>query len=209
MKKLVHKILNKLLHIFWRNTLPISENPQKWVVKRWIYKGDYTYGRPQPIRTYGDDDSKVYIGKFCSIGFDTRIFLGGEHHPEWVSTYPFRVKFELPGVLEDGQPRSKGDVIIGNDVWIGAYTTILSGIRIGDGAVIGAGAVVTRDVEPYAIVAGNPARLIRKRFAEDEIKALLEIKWWEWDIDRILKNVHLFSSEHIDKFIQKARSGAI
>lgn len=208
MKKLVNTILNKVFHVIWGDTLSNKEVPQKWVLKRWIYKGDYSYGRPQPIRTLGDEETKVFIGKFCSIGFDTIVFLGGEHRPDWVSISPFQRKFKLPGALED-QQSPKGNIVIGNDVWIGAYATILSGVHVGDGAVIGAGAMVTRDVKPYAIVAGNPARLIRKRFTEEQIEALLEIKWWEWDIDRILKNVNLFSSDRIDEFIHKARSGVI
>ena len=98
--------------------------------------------------------------------------------------------------IEEG---SKGDVIIGNDVWIGFGALILSGVRIGDGAVIGAGAVVTTDVEPYSIVIGNPARLTKKRFDDETILKLLEIGWWDWPVDKIRQNISIINGEDISK----------
>lgn len=149
------------------------------------------------------------IGKFCYIGGGTKIILGAEHHPEWVSTYPFRIRFEMEGALEDGQPKTKGNITIGNDVWIGSYTTILSGIQIGDGAIIEPNSMVVKNVPPYAVVGGNPAIVIRKRFTEEEIQDLLEIQWWNWDIRRIKKNIPLLHDNDIGEFIRLAKTGKI
>jgi acetyltransferase-like isoleucine patch superfamily enzyme len=111
------------------------------------------------------------------------------HHPEWVSTFPFRIRFAMPGAYEDGQPTTRGDIEVGNDVWIGYGATILSGVRIGDGAIVGANATVTHNVAPYAIVAGNPATEIKRRFADDQIARLLELEWWNWPLEVILAQV--------------------
>jgi len=116
-----------------------------------------------------DPPPVLKIGAFCTFASLVVIFLDGEHHTEYITTYP------LGG---DSHPRSKGGVTIGNDVWIGWDATIMSGVTIGDGAAIGARAVVTKDVEPYTIVAGNPARVIRKRFSDQIIEQLLEARWW-------------------------------
>jgi len=140
------------------------------------------------------------IGKFCSIAMGTTIYLGSEHHVEWVTTYPFFAKFKKASFASN---TTKGDVIIGNDVWIGDGALILSGVTIGDGAVIGARAVVTKDVKPYEIVAGNPAKHIRFRFTQDQIDKLLKIKWWNWDIKKIEENFPLLLSDNIDEFIKK------
>lgn len=154
--------------------------------------GAFTYGTP---RLFGQAPGrKLTIGKFCSIAQDVTIGLGGEHRTDRITTYQF-VAFprdwpeteHLP--IEEVYAFSKGDVIIGNDVWIGYGATILSGVKIGDGAVIAARAVITKDVEPYAIVAGNPARLVRKRFDEETISQLLEARWWDWPIEKIKANM--------------------
>jgi acetyltransferase-like isoleucine patch superfamily enzyme len=147
------------------------------------------------------------IGKFCSIAARVTIALGGNHRSDLVTTYPF-IAFVadwpeaecLSG--EDVAAVSKGDVIIGNDVWIGYGVMILSGVTIGDGAVIGAGSVVTKDVEPYSIVAGNPARLIRKRFNDETIRKLLEIKWWDWPPEKIGKNLDVICGTDVAKLLQ-------
>jgi acetyltransferase-like isoleucine patch superfamily enzyme len=142
------------------------------------------------------------VGKFCSIAAGVTIMLSGEHRPDWVTTYPFTIIFKnLSNYAYSA--KTKGDVIIGNDVWIGMDVLILSGVTIGDGAVVGAGSVVTKNVEPYAIVAGNPARFIRKRFDQDVIDELLEIKWWDWDVNRISDNMSLLMSNDIRVFVEK------
>jgi acetyltransferase-like isoleucine patch superfamily enzyme len=164
--------------------------------------GKHSYGKPEIILHTGDKN-KVLIGKYCSIADEVKIFVGGNHHSEWVSTYPIRAKFDLPGKFEDGQPFSNGDVVIGNDVWIGYNTLILSGVTIGDGAIVAANSVVTKNVPPFTIVGGNPAKLIRKRFSDEEITHLQKIKWWDWDEKKILSNVDLLCSPNLDSFINK------
>jgi acetyltransferase-like isoleucine patch superfamily enzyme len=167
--------------------------------------GEYTYGIPI-VFTYSfiAGQGKLKIGKFCSIAGDVRIHLGGNHRTDLVTTYPFRAfpddwpqaKYLRP---TDVDAISKGDVIIGNDVWIGSGATILSGVKIGDGAVIAAEAVVTSDVEPYSIVAGNPAKFIKKRFDEETISRLLKIKWWDWPVEKIRNNVNVICSDNVSK----------
>ena len=102
-----------------------------------------------------------------------------------------------------GHPSCKGDIIVGNDVWIGAKATIMSGVKIGDGAIVGATATVTKDVPPYAIVAGNPAKIIKYRFNEKQIESLLKIAWWDWTEDRIKTEAMTLWSDNIDEFINK------
>jgi acetyltransferase-like isoleucine patch superfamily enzyme len=165
-----------------------------------VGKHSYTDGGSPNIVIYKDIHSKLKIGSFVSIGPHCDIYLGSEHKTDFVSTFPFSKVFE--GVPKIECIKTKGDVIIGSDVWIGSYVIILSGVTIGHGAVIGAGSVVAKDVEPYTIVAGNPIRELRKRFTEEQIKKLLEIKWWEWD-DVILRDVipYLMSND-IERFIE-------
>ena len=164
--------------------------------------GDFTYGNPR-ILTWRQEE-KLSIGKFCSISENVTILLGGEHRTDWVTTFPFSALFEKSFHFE-GHPKSKGDVNIGNDVWIGFNATILSGVKIGDGAVIGANAVVTKDVPPYAIVAGNPAKIIKMRFSSNVVSELLRIRWWDWDLEKIEKNMSLLLSGNLDNFIDEAK----
>lgn len=164
--------------------------------------GNYTYGTPE-VLSYGEG-ARLRIGKFCSIAVKVQILLGGEHRPDWVTTYPFPPLSsdwpEAAGI--EGTPVSKGDVVIGNDVWIGHGATILSGVTIGDGAVVGAMAVVTKDVPDYAIVAGNPARVIRMRFDDATIERLLDLKWWDWPRERIAASVADLCSDRIEDFLR-------
>ena len=165
--------------------------------------GDYTYGRPNVIRW--NESTRLHIGRFCSIADGVTILLGGNHRTDWVTTYPFNVlsaPFPNASCIQ-GHPATKGDVWIGNDVWIGQGATILSGVHIGDGAVIGSKAVVSKDVEPYAVVVGNPGRVIKKRFDEATIKALLEIRWWDWDEEKINQEAPYLCSSNIEEFIKR------
>jgi acetyltransferase-like isoleucine patch superfamily enzyme len=162
--------------------------------------GDHTYGDPRVISWEGK--ASLTIGKYCSISRNVIIFLEGDHRTDWVSTFPFPILWEEAKGIP-GHPTTKGNVVIGNDVWIGFGTTILSGITIGDGAAVGASSVVNRDVPPYAIVAGNPARIVRYRFDEETIQKLLQIRWWDWPDEKVKGNIHLICSDSIDVFIKK------
>lgn len=153
--------------------------------------GDFTYGQPKVFRW--KDNTNLKIGKFCSIGNNVTILLGGNHRTDWISTYPFNeITDDFPnGKGITGHPVSKGDVVIGNDVWIGYGSLILSGVAIGDGAVIAAGSVVTKNIGPYEIWGGNPAKFIKKRFSDQEIGTLLTIKWWDWNKEKINRNARI------------------
>jgi virginiamycin A acetyltransferase len=139
---------------------------------------------------------KLIIGKFCMIASGaTFIMNGGNHLTEASSAYPFAIFGGAWQHAMDGKSYpSKGDTVIGNDVWIGHDATIMPGINIGDGAIIATKAVVTKDVEPYTIVGGNPAKPIKKRFSEDTISKLLQLKWWDWDIETITANLEKLTS---------------
>lgn len=162
--------------------------------------GRFTYG--EPIVREWDEGTTLKIGSFCSIASDVTILLGGNHNTDWVTTFPFSVLFDEFKHIA-GHPVTKGDVVIGNDVWIGTGALILSGVTIGDGAIVGARSVVTKNVEPYTVVAGNPARKIKERFSEETIKNLLEIKWWDWDLEKIKENIPLLLSPVIQDFLDK------
>ncbi|MCP3928837.1 MAG: CatB-related O-acetyltransferase [Bacteroidetes bacterium] len=163
--------------------------------------GKHTYGKPR-IYSWGEG-SNFKIGAFCSIASNVKIYLGGEHRTDWVTTYPFNHLWESAKHIK-GQPKTKGDVIIGNDVWIGDNAVIMSGVTIGDGAAIGNNALVTKDVPAYTIVAGNPACILKKRFDEETIHRLLIIKWWEWN-DGVIENfLPLMLDKNINEFIKKA-----
>ena len=163
--------------------------------------GAWTYGRPD-CRYQSFGNTKLKIGKFCSIAPDVRIFLAGEHPTTTVSTYPFNYMFNDGDKLPRNNG-SKGDIVIGNDVWIGDGVLILSGVTIGDGAVIAARAVVTRDVVPYSIVGGVPAKIIKMRFNQLTIQELLKIACWDWPIEKINDEIALLSSENLNDFILK------
>jgi acetyltransferase-like isoleucine patch superfamily enzyme len=162
--------------------------------------GEYTYGIPE-VMIFKGSEAKATIGKFCSIGPDVVFITGGNHPTDWVSTYPFRAELGLEGAFIDGMPSTKGDIIIGNDVWIGSRVTVMSGVKVGDGAVICAGSVVTSDVAPYAIAGGVPAKALKKRFEDADIEMLLKIKWWDWEKDEIIKSIDYLSSPNMDGFI--------
>ena len=145
-----------------------------------------------------DPTISVTIGNYCSVAQDVSIIAGGEHDVTWATTSPIIDWWKLEQFYDLRKPRFKGHITIGHDVWIGHRATILSGVKIGHGAVIGAGAMVTKSIPPYAIVAGNPAKLIRYRFGEAIIQRLLDTCWWELGREELttfaglLPNVEMF-----------------
>lgn len=162
--------------------------------------GDYTYGKPNVL--YENPDANLIIGRYCSISSNVTIFLGGNHRHDWITTYPFNkiptLEF-VPFHQLAGHPATNGDVIIGNDVWIGMNVTILSGVAIADGAVIAAGSVVSKNIGAYEIWGGNPCRFIKKRFTDEQINKLLQIQWWNWDPEKVKKNIETFMSDNFDQ----------
>lgn len=148
------------------------------------------------------DTGRVIVGPFSGIADGTHFFTGSLHHVEWVTTFALRAQWGLPNADED-RPFSRGDIVVGADVWIGYGATVLSGVTIGNGAVIGAGAVVAKDVRPYAIAVGNPAREIRRRFDDAQVEALERIKWWEWPDEKIVENADLICSDRVDELIAR------
>ena len=165
--------------------------------------GCNSYGCPR-IFEWGEG-AVLEVGAYSSIAEEVKIFLGGEHRTDWVSTYPFNQFWQEASGIE-GHPHSRGDVVIGNDVWIGYGATLLSGVEVGDGAVVGAHAVVSRDVPPYTIVAGNPAQVVRKRFSDEQIEGLLAAAWWEWPELELRACVALLMNGDIDAFLDYAGS---
>ena len=165
-----------------------------------IIVGDYTiyndfvynpvdFEKNNVLYHYPVNQDRLVIGRFCSLACGARfLFNSANHKLQSLATYPFPIFFEKWGLERQQVAKAwdnKGDIVIGNDVWIGYEAVILAGVTVGDGAVIGARAVVTKDVPPYAIVGGVPARVIRSRFTEETVKALLRLKWWDWPAERI------------------------
>jgi len=166
----------------------------------WFKAGEWSYGCLKVARK--TNRFNVTVGKFCSIAKNVKIFLDNNHRVDWISTYPFFKKIDGLAPV-DGHPHGVGDVVIGNDVFIGQDVLIMSGVNIGDGAVIASRAVVTKDVRPYEIVGGIPAKHISSRFSDKQIKKLLEIGWWNWPLEKIKENAGLLQSENLDMFIKR------
>jgi virginiamycin A acetyltransferase len=198
-------------------TYPMKGFPQVGFLKNFITKsniivGDYTYyddlKGPEDFENknvlyhYPFMEDKLTIGKFCAIATDAKFIMNGANHKiSGLSTYPFSI---FGNGWEKVMPKPeelpyKGDTVIGNDVWIGYDATIMPGIHVGDGAIIAAKSVVTKDVPPYAVVGGNPAKIIKMRLDESTIKKLLDMKWWDWDIEKITKNLSLIVGGDIEK----------
>ena len=170
------------------------------IVGEFSYIADYEF-ESHVTHLYSFNNDKLIIGKFCQIASGVEFIMNGANHQmNSVSTFPF---YTLEGWKQTPPTQNdlpiKGDTVIGNDVWIGQNATILPGVRIGDGAIIGANSVVGRNVEPYTIVAGNPARMIRKRFDDELIDILEKIKWWDKSIDEINSLIPLLTSSDLEK----------
>jgi len=177
----------------------IIKNPQ-------IIVGDYTYyDDPADVHNFEKNvlylfefmNDNLIIGKFCQIATGVRFIMNGSNHAmEGISTYPFKVFGEAWGKA-DMSVESKGDTVIGNDVWIGNSATIIQGIKIGHGSIIGTNALVTKDIEPYTIVGGNPAKPIRKRFDQETINFLVSLAWWDWSVEKITDNLEAITTGNI------------
>lgn len=175
------------------------------LVRRYGFSiGAYSYGRPK-VR-FPDSGRRLTIGRYCSIADKVEILLGGDHRLDWVSTYPFAAmrglwpKAEAPADYH----ASRGDVAIGHDVWLGSGCMILSGVTVGHGAVVAARAVVTRNVPPYAVVAGNPARIVRHRFEPAQVERLLACAWWDLPHAEVARLVPLLQSGQVEALAERA-----
>lgn len=196
---------------------PIPEHHRVCLIKNLVKSpniiiGDYTY-YDDPIDpenfernvlyNYGSD--RLLIGKFCAIATNVKFIMNGANHKlDGISAYPFPIfghgwENEIDQVIN---LPSRGDTIIGNDVWIGYEAVIMPGVKIGDGAIIAAKSVVTKDVSAYTIVGGNPARLIKQRFSDAEIAKLLSIRWWDWEIDKITRHIGKIMDSDINALSQ-------
>ncbi|MFC3069542.1 CatB-related O-acetyltransferase [Phenylobacterium soli] len=149
--------------------------------------GRYTYGFDRVRVMQWGEGAALRVGSFCSLAEEITFILGGNHRTDWISTYPFGHihQAELGDPQVAGHPATRGDIVIGHDVWLAHGCTIMSGVTIGDGAAVGARAVVSRDVPPYAIVAGNPAEVVRFRFDEEVRELLLALRWWDLPLETI------------------------
>jgi chloramphenicol O-acetyltransferase type B len=177
----------------------------RWKTPRWNV-GRNTYG--WPVVYEAKEGAHLTIGNYCSIANGTVIMLGGEHRWDWITTYPFPALWPQAAGIE-GHPATKGDVTIGNDVWIGIGVTILSGVTIGDGAVIGAGSLVSRDVPPYAIAVGNPCRVVRERFSEEQREALLALRWWDWPDETVREALPYLLSNNVHELLAFAEKRSL
>lgn len=163
------------------------------------------FERNNVLYHYPVNHDRLMIGKFCSIACGAKfLFNSANHSLSSLSTYPFPIFYEewrldRKNVAEAWD--NKGDIVIGNDVWIGYEAVILAGVTVGDGAVIGARAMVTKDVPPYTIVGGVPAKPIRKRFSEETISEMLALKWWDWPKERIARNIPAIQSGRLDLLV--------
>ena len=178
-----------------------------------IIVGDYTYyddfedveNFEKNVKYHFDFvGDKLIIGKFCMIASDVKFIMNGANHlTNALTTYPFAIFGNGWEKAMDGKSYpQKGDIIIGNDVWIGYNATIMAGVTIGDGAIIATNSTVIKDVEPYSIVGGNPAAEIKKRFSAETISKLLDLKWWNWDIEKITANLQCLTDADIEKLIK-------
>lgn len=164
-----------------------------------------TFERENVLFHYGP--GRLIIGRYCGIAREVRFLMGAATHQMGLSTYPFPMFggawLDQMRTMQDRD--MKGDLVIGHDVWIGYRATLLAGITVGSGAVIAADAVVTKDVPPYAVVAGNPATVVRQRMSDDERERMLALAWWDWPVDQVTRNARLLMAGDVDALEQAAR----
>lgn len=199
------------------NPYPMEGHPRVYFIKNVVKSpniivGDYSYyddpnhpGDFERNVLYNYGDGHLIIGKFCAIATNVKFIMNGANHKlDAISTYPFPYfgngwETAMANMLD---LPSRGDTIIGNDVWIGYDSLIMPGVKIGDGAIIAARSVVVKDIPPYTIVGGNPAQVIKQRFSDAEIAQLLSIQWWNWEIDKITHNLNLIMNGDVQKLAQ-------
>ena len=196
-KQIIRKVLGRSGP---RMQVPLEDMPAGTI-------GRGTYGGGVTVHHFTVNGG-LRVGAYCSFAAEVEILLGGNHRHDWVTTYPFPNRDARFAHLPPSAA-TRGDIIIGNDVWVGRGATILSGVTIGDGAVIAARAVVARDVEPYAIVGGNPAKHIRFRFSPEQIAALQRIAWWDWPEARVDRAVPMLLQGDIDAFVRAVDTGEL
>tara|TARA_B110000503_G_scaffold45950_1_gene75070 strand:+ start:1416 stop:2054 length:639 start_codon:yes stop_codon:yes gene_type:complete len=203
-------MFQKLLTIFRKKKIKnyknyfLKDNLKDEIEKGLSCVGKWSYGNPKIYRW--DWKSKIKIGNFCSLGPDIKFYIGGNHRQDWITTSPlpasqFSKTFNKAQNIKNFST-SKGDINIGNDVWIGGNTIILSGVTIGNGATIGAGSVVTSDILPFSVCAGNPIKKIRNRFDDDLIKKIQESQWWNFDDHVINELSEYLCSNNFDDFFE-------
>jgi acetyltransferase-like isoleucine patch superfamily enzyme len=180
----------------------LQEDVQRHIADGTIVMGRESYFAPV-VRKFKGDTGRVFVGNFVSIAHGVEFYSGGMHRTEWVSQYGLRAMLDLPGAYEDGFPHGRGDIHVGHDAWLAQGSIVMSGVTIGPGAVVATRSVVTKDVAPYAIVGGVPAKQIGRRFGDEQVEALLRIAWWDWPLDTIKERVGLLSSPDVDAFIAR------
>lgn len=199
-------MIRNIKRVIWKAIASLKPQPKRMLAERYpqydIGKG--TYGDLE-VRSWGEG-ATLRIGSYTSVAAGVKVFLGGEHRTDWISTYPFNALW-ISAKKYVGHPMSKGDVVIGSDVWIGCEALILSGVTIGDGAVIAARAVVSRNVPPYTIVAGNPAVPVKRRFDVGVSDRLIEVHWWDWSSSKIENAMADLLSSDVEKFLGRAERG--
>lgn len=170
--------------------------------------GRFTYGYEKILIKQWGEGAALRIGSFCSIAEGLTIMLGGNHRIDWATTFPFGHIFleQLGGAEIQGHPITNGDVLIGNDVWLGRNTTILSGVTIGDGAVIAANSTVVKSIVDYEVWGGNPSRKIKDRFSPQIIDELLALRWWDFDVEVIKKIASLLSQPPTGELIEQIKT---
>lgn len=168
--------------------------------------GDYSYGTPALFYDVGDPEASLTIGRFCCFADDVKIFIGrhGRHHYDFLSTYPIGMVLGAPSRIDASVAYDRHlNVTIGSDVWIARGATIMAGVTIGHGAVIGACSLVAKDVDPYVIVGGVPAKPLKARFTPSQVERLLKTLWWEWPEEDLKANIDLFYTSDIEAVLSK------
>jgi virginiamycin A acetyltransferase len=215
-KLITTSIINSLLEPLSTYKKKVTSRP-----KIIIPYGRHSYGpQPELMTNYPpglrNKARGSKIGNFCSISSGLKFTFYGRHNNQWVSTYPFYAFYKKwkcdngktvynSGVIDDSRFQS-APIVIENDVWIASNVTVKEDVNIGNGAVVAMESIVTKDVPPYAIVGGNPAKIIKYRFSEEQIRELLKISWWNWTDEKITNFLPLILSDNVDKFIREAKS---